>query len=298
MKKTILILPYFGEFKVWSSFFFHSVAYLRNIKILLVTDSDPGILNDNVILIRMTFNELKTLISNKLNCKENLETPYKLTDFRPAYGQIFEEHIGDFQYWGHCDEDMIFGDMDYFLNKYIVLDYDVISSQEKHISGHFTIYKNNPLINNLFRLDDIYLNVFTDQNHWGFDEISWFKDQSNSHYESSFTAILKQKEVKQELKIKWGLPIKDDLMFKNESFTWSKGHLYNQSGEEFSYYHWNNLKRGVFFKFPKWHEIPSTYHFNFWGFYLHPNSWYRRIRNYFPTSLPKFIHFLQTRKYY
>ena len=41
-----------------------------------------------------------------------LDHPYKLCDYKPAYGYIFPEYTKGYDYWGHCDmTDCIFGNL-------------------------------------------------------------------------------------------------------------------------------------------------------------------------------------------
>ena len=40
-----------------------------------------------------------------------LDRPYKLCDFKPAYGFIFGEYLKEYDYWGHCDIDIVWGDL-------------------------------------------------------------------------------------------------------------------------------------------------------------------------------------------
>ena len=39
-----------------------------------------------------------------------IEDAYKLTDFKPAYGEIFQDYIIQYDFWGFTDIDLIYGD--------------------------------------------------------------------------------------------------------------------------------------------------------------------------------------------
>ena len=47
-----------------------------------------------------------------------VNSPYKLCDYKPVYGLIFDEDLQDYDFWGHCDVDLIFGDIRKFINLY------------------------------------------------------------------------------------------------------------------------------------------------------------------------------------
>ena len=76
----------------------------------------------------------------------SLNSPYKLCDFRPAYGDIFQEELQDYDFWGYCDTDLIFGDICKYLTTNILKEYDKIFEY-----GHLTIFKNNNRMRNLYK---------------------------------------------------------------------------------------------------------------------------------------------------
>lgn len=79
-----------------------------------------------------------------------LETPYKLCDYRPMYGLIFEDYLNGYQYWGHCDNDLIFGCITNFVSDEQLERYDRIFTR-----GHLTIYRNIDEVNRFFQKDSI-----------------------------------------------------------------------------------------------------------------------------------------------
>ena len=72
-----------------------------------------------------------------------LDHPYKLCDYKPAYGYIFAEYAHGYDYWGHCDmTDCIFGNLRKFLSD------DFLSGADKFMFlGHMTLYRNTDEIN-------------------------------------------------------------------------------------------------------------------------------------------------------
>ena len=139
MKKIIIVCCYFGQkrkdYKTWLK----SCEYNSNIDWLIFSDSDWGNTPPNVKIIKKTFNEIKEKIQSKFEFKITLNTPYKLCDYKPAYGYIFEEYIEEYDFWGYCDFDMIFGDIRKFLTDEILQQYDKIFKL-----GHLSLYKNTP----------------------------------------------------------------------------------------------------------------------------------------------------------
>lgn len=100
---------------------------------------------ENVKVVIHTFEEIKDLIQSKFDFAISLEKPYKLCDFRPAYGYIFQEYILDYDFWGSVDLDCIWGD----LNKYIT--WDILNRFNKlFLLGHLTLYRNTLENNRMF----------------------------------------------------------------------------------------------------------------------------------------------------
>ena len=95
-KICALILPYFGEFNNYFSLFLKSVEYN--------TDNENKYnYPPNVKVIKTSLDKVKNIADQKLGFSVSLEKPYKLCDYKPAYGFLFEEFIQDYEYWGHCD---------------------------------------------------------------------------------------------------------------------------------------------------------------------------------------------------
>lgn len=180
--KKILIIPYFGEFPNYYQFFLNSCEKNQNFNWLIITDNKREYrYPNNVSVINMTFLELKDKIQKLYQFKISLERPHKLCDYKPAYGHIFYEYISDYDWWGHCDMDLIFGD----LNEYITD--DLLKKYEKIFTwGHFTLYRNS-ILNNKRYLEKfegklLYEKCFSNDQNFIFDEM--YDNSINNIYES------------------------------------------------------------------------------------------------------------------
>lgn len=192
MKKCIFILPYFGEFKNYFQLFLDSCGYNAGFNWLIITDSKGKyVYPENVKVLEMDFGELRQIIQRKFDFPISLKTPYKLCDFKPAYGYVFEEYIQDYQYWGHCDCDLIFGDLSLELNNLLAEGYDKLFA-----AGHLTIYRNTVVNNRRFMLPfldngPIYRSALSRDEIFAFDEMYYaanvhmiFKQYGFSVYEN------------------------------------------------------------------------------------------------------------------
>lgn len=137
-KKCGIVLPYFGKFGNYFQLFLNSCKKNKEYDWLIFTDDMTKYeYPDNVKVIPFTLERVRQLAENKIGMKVSLESPYKLCDFKPTYGLVFEDYLTEYQYWGHCDCDLIFGDLNAFLMPLFNEEYDKIFA-----SGHLTLYKN------------------------------------------------------------------------------------------------------------------------------------------------------------
>ena len=147
MKKCCFIVLYFGKMPSYIEVFLKSCSYNSDYDWLIITDDKrPYKFPNNVFVRYLTFEEIRKKIQSKFDFKISLEEPYKLCDYKPAYGYIFEEFIKDkYKFWGHCDIDIICGNLNKFMTDAILEKYDRIFEL-----GHMILYKNTYENNRIF----------------------------------------------------------------------------------------------------------------------------------------------------
>jgi len=145
-KKAIFLLPYFGKFPNYFQLYLQSCKYNKDFDWLIITDDLTRYEYPvNVKVVIRTFEEIRELIQSKFDFMISLDKPYKLCDFRPAYGYIFQKYITGYGFWGSVDPDCIWGD----LNKYIT--WDILDRFDKlFLLGHLTLYRNTMENNRIF----------------------------------------------------------------------------------------------------------------------------------------------------
>jgi hypothetical protein len=152
--------------------------------------------------------EIKTLASEKLGFSVKIEFPYKFCDFKPAYGLIFSEFTKGFDFWAQSDLDVIYGDIRNFITDDLLNEYDFISVRHDYTTGCFALYRNNPLMNNIFKRSKDYKMVFSNARHFCFDECSFVQDlltEGQSIFDikteiESFTHIIRAASSNNEIK--------------------------------------------------------------------------------------------------
>lgn len=171
MKKILFICPYFGKYPNYFNLTLNSIKYNNTIDWLIITDIKAHYdYPDNVKVIYMTFSELQKKIQSCFDFKISLDRPYKLCDYKCAYGFIFKEFIQGYDFWGHCDFDAIYGNFRKFLSEKILNGYKKI-----YYLGHLSLYENNTELNNIFKLgideQSNYKKIFSDNKIYAFDEL-------------------------------------------------------------------------------------------------------------------------------
>lgn len=109
---------YFGQWPSYFQFWLNSCAYNSKIDFYLVSDiaADSYVFPENVILISKTFTGLQELVKSKFpDLNVSLDRPYKLCDFKTAYGYLFEDIFEGYDYWGFFDIDTIWGNIVKFI---------------------------------------------------------------------------------------------------------------------------------------------------------------------------------------
>ena len=184
MNSVCIIIPYFGKLPNYFQLWLESCKNNDSFTWLVFTDDDREFdYPNNVKCYKRTLKELETMINNKMNLNVKLDRSYKLCDFKPTYGFLFNEYINNFTHWGYCDLDMIFGDLSKFITKEYLGEYDKIS-----VLGHLSILKNKPEINECFFKAD-YKSIFEDKRSRIFDEVRYNDNINNLLIQNNFDIL-------------------------------------------------------------------------------------------------------------
>lgn len=152
MKSICLIDVYFGKLPKWINIFIETCKYNPTVEwIIFIDDKIPKNKAKNIKFIKSSFKIMNAYMSSKLGLNITVRKGYKYCDIRPAFGHIFEEELKGFDYWGHTDLDVLFGDIRTFITESLTNQYDIISTDSRKICGPFTIFKNIDKINYLYK---------------------------------------------------------------------------------------------------------------------------------------------------
>ena len=200
-----LIILYFGKLPNYFEFWLSSCKYNKSINFLLFTDDKTKFdFPDNVKVIYTTFEDIKNCIQSKFDFEIALDRPYKLCDYKPTYGYIFSDYLSKFDFWGHCDLDVIFGNLRKFLPEDVLEKYDKI-----YRAAHFSLYKNNERVNKSFmefkdkNNEAIYKNVYSSNESFFFDENGKNNDGILKFFDKNGLSMYANKENIADISIKY-----------------------------------------------------------------------------------------------
>ncbi len=169
--KLALINCYFGELPNYFELWLQSCGANPDIDFYFLTNAEvPYEIPGNVFVFHISWEKIVKQIDEKFDFKTEIKSPYKLTDFKPAYGYIFEDLLESYDYWGYCDIDLIFGNLMKFIKEPMEKGIDKL-----YRLGHLTIYRNTNEMRNLFRQRGApfsYREVFSNPEFYSFDEHS------------------------------------------------------------------------------------------------------------------------------
>lgn len=150
--RIAFVAPFLGDLPQYTPLFLQSVANNTCVDLLLFVDREPTIKVPDNVYIQLTD---RPSLLDRIRSSTGLEIPeitgHKLCDFRPLYSSIFWDELKSYQWWGHCDIDLMFGDLSSWLDQRLTPEFDAITASPNSTVGHFTIYKNDQTVTSEMR---------------------------------------------------------------------------------------------------------------------------------------------------
>jgi len=138
MLSKIFICPYFGELPSWFDLYLQNFKSLRRLGYEILIDENED--------------KFRQRVSDKLGIvAPALRGSRKLSDLRMMLGELYQEEIADFDFWGLTDFDCVYGRVDRFIPDEQLAEIDIHSNHFCYIAGPWTLFRNSPRINSLFR---------------------------------------------------------------------------------------------------------------------------------------------------
>jgi hypothetical protein len=133
-----LVVPHFGPRPAYFPLVLRSMAANPDVSWILLTEQPVTDPPPNVEVRLSTFDNLARRIQSSFEFEISLERPYKLCDFRPAFGEIFADELAGYDFWGHSDLDVIFGRIRDHLPP------EAFGADKILFNGNFSLYRNSP----------------------------------------------------------------------------------------------------------------------------------------------------------
>jgi hypothetical protein len=236
--KIAFINVYFGKWPMWFPAFLQSCRHNPSVNWFLFTDCPiPETTLENVKFIPFTMAEFNALASRKLDLDIQLSFPRKVCDFKSAFGVLFEEYLQGFDFWGHCDIDIIWGDIRSFVTESILQESQVISGCNDRVVGHCTLWKNEPQVNELFKFVPEYREILTDRQYRNLDETVMTR---------TLKTIVNADGSTNKVRVYWakrlvaGGHILED---RPKGWSWERGKILRKNSEEYMYLHFISWKK-------------------------------------------------------
>lgn len=281
------MVAFFGEAPFWLPAFLLSCKANPGVTWHIFTDIQlPQKYPENVVFFRTELAALSRLCSDRLGVRIELrpEFAYKICDLRPAYGRIFSETLRGFDFWGHCDMDVVWGNIRGFISDRMLARYDVISSRTRKMSGHFSLFRNTETINSLFsRLDGV-TSLMQDDEYRHVDE-----DVLTGHLQALCSRRARLRGLLGGAsavapKVYWqrhltttGYSQRSVGESEQDSLVWRSGRTFSTDGTELMYLHFHKLKAQMRELDFAYDDDPDAFLINRRGFLRLPSAAPRRV---------------------
>ena len=252
---VLLLVPHFGGWPPWIQFFLNTCRWNAHIDWLFLSDAGvPGQLSPNLHFHALTLDQFSAMAQRRLNCELRLLTAYKVCDFRLAFGLIFDEMLAGYDYFGWSDIDVVYGDLGRFLTP-AVMDHDVITFNERHLSGHLTLIRNTAPARRLHLSLSTFMSNIANEEYQHLDEpapasLSGFDVYARESFNTPLSRLIPWRDGTYRFPTEW---------------QWEDGRLTNDldEGVEFSHLHFMHWKGGPWARRcgnAQWERLDSVVH--------------------------------------
>jgi len=167
MYKIVIIFPYFGKLPVQYSMWRASALHNPMVDFMFFTDTNVES-TDNIIVHQMQFSDFQHIVQTAFDFPIVLDRPYKLCEYKQAYGYILQDYIRGYDFWGFGDLDLVYGDIRSFITD------EVLSHKFILGWGHLSLFHNDEDTNTYFMKQEIgyqfYRDAFSTSKITFFDE--------------------------------------------------------------------------------------------------------------------------------
>jgi len=170
MIRKLLITPWFGRRPKWWARYEQNASQLHEHGYTWLIESD---------LAKFTQRVKATLgIDSTIHSGTG-----KVHDYRCTFGELYAEEIASYDFWGHTDFDCVYGRVEHFVTDEFLDALDLHSDAPSYVCGPWTLYRNSPAVNSLFREERSWPKILSDPSTTGWVESS-FSRLVDQHHEA------------------------------------------------------------------------------------------------------------------
>lgn len=174
--RKIMITPYFGTLPPWFG------KFMANFNATLGKQGYAWLIDPDI-------ESFRERVRSKLGIEyPGLPGTGKVWDYRGALGYLYSDEISGYDFWGHMDFDMCFGDVSKWITDDFLSKLDVHSNHNTYVCGCWTLYRNTPKVNELFMQFPEWKSkmLLPEANGWVEEEFSRTLEASGLRYAYTF----------------------------------------------------------------------------------------------------------------
>ncbi|NBB79000.1 MAG: hypothetical protein GVY36_06070 [Verrucomicrobia bacterium] len=232
--------------------FLTSCAPISRVDWLIVHDAPvPQEGPENVRFVSLSWEAYRQRFSER--CAIDLPTRpnYKMCDAKVFLGTVFEEEIEGYDYFGWGDLDLVYGELDAFLEP-LLGKHSVISFHAKQLSNHFVLFRNTPEMRGLYRKVSDYSDKMAMSEYAELDDThlsAIAKEMPDAWFAEAYTTPF----------VNW-IPWADGTYNFPDKWEWHNGRLINDldRGYSFPYFHfmvWKGGESFYYFATENWEKL-------------------------------------------
>ena len=239
-----IVVTFFGQPPLWLPAFLLSCRQNPDVHWFIYTDFDIACTFPGNVVIRPTqLREFNLRSSEAIGTTIDVQPSYlrKLSDLKPAYGLIFAEDLRPFDFWAYSELDIVWGEIRYFMTDQLLHAHDIVSSRHYKLSGHFTLLRNDAVMNRTFELIPDAVRLMADPRYLRLDE-SLFTRQLREGMERIprpwLPRVYWERELTMSAAYQTSLGDSD-----TDNLWWRNGKTFDAQGRELMYLHFHRLKQ-------------------------------------------------------
>ncbi|MFA9464605.1 MAG: DUF6625 family protein [Velocimicrobium sp.] len=223
-----LIVCWFGHLPDYKDIWLKSCESNTDFNFLLFTDNrEVNNLPSNVHHYFFTMENFLERVKKFIITDPSITRSYRVCDFRPMYGVIFENELKAYDFWGYCDVDVVFGNLKSFITTELLSNTDAIFN-----GGHLSVLRNCDRMNQLYKEDGAlfdYQIVTTKDAIFAFDEITGIQNIArNSNLQATYLIPYIDTEIRfRQLRSRL-----DKINPNTQAYYWEKGYLFRVKVDE------------------------------------------------------------------